>query len=197
MVEVGPEVFVTGEEANFIFERLHWIREGEVESFKMRAPSTMKFDDICTLSRLLLDEDFEEARELVKLKSLCKNNSRTLGNGATPRLAGSSLPDSPMEHLKKNAGERWKRERDNIRCALKDAKTYIHAPLMMKKAKRVTKAEKEKISRRENVDRRDIDPESSPIKIIEATEFQARTALMPAKVNSLKMSIMIVLIKLF
>ena len=163
----------------------------------MRAPSTMKFDDICTLSRLLLDEDFEEARELVKLKSLCKNNSRTLGNGATPRIAGSSLPDSPMEHLKKNAGEGWKRERDNIRCALKDAKTYIHAPLMMKKAKRVTKAEKEKISRRENVDRRDIDPESSPIKIIEATEFQARTALMPAKVNSLKMSIMIVLIKLF
>ena len=197
MVEVGPEVFVTGEEANFIFERLHWIREGEVESFKMRAPSTMKFDDICTLSRLLLDEDFEEARELVKLKSFCKNNSRTLGNGATPRIAGSSLPDSPMEHLKKNAGEGWKRERDNIRCALKDAKTYIHAPLMMKKAKRVTKAEKEKISRRENVDRRDIDPESSPIKIIEATEFQARTALMPAKVNSLKMSIMIVLIKLF
>ena len=72
-----------------------------------------------------------------------------------------------------------------------------------RKALRVTRPKlqqpikKEKISRRENVDRRDIDPESSPIKIIEATEFQARTALMPAKVNSLKMSIMIVLIKLF
>ena len=198
MVEVGPGVFVTAEEANFIFERLHWIREGEVESFKMRAPSSMKFDDICTLSRLLLDEDFEEARELVKLKSSRqKNNSRISGNSATPTIAGSSLPDSPLEHLKKNAGEGWKKERDNIRCALKDAKTYIHAPLMMKKAKMVTKAKKEKISRRVNVDRRDIDPESSPIKIIEATEFQARTALMPAKVNSLKMSIMIVLIKLF
>ena len=189
MVEVGPGVLVTGEEANFIFERLHWIREGEVESFKMRAPSTMKFDDICTLSRLLLDEDFEEARELVKLKSFCKNNSRTLGNGATPSIAGSSLPESPMEHLKKNAGEGWKKERDNIRCALKDTKTYIHAPLMMKK---VTKAGKEKISRRKNVDRRDIDPQSTPIKIIEAAKkFQARTALMPAKVNRLKMSVMI------
>ena len=189
MVEVGPGVVVTAEEASFIFERLHWSREGELESFKMRAPSTMKFDDICTLSRLLLDEDFEEARELVKLKSFCKNNSRTLGNGATPSIAGSSLPESPMEHLKKNAGEGWKRERDNIRCALKDTKTYIHAPLMMKK---VTKAGKEKISRRKNVDRRDIDPQSTPIKIIEAAKkFQARTALMPAKVNRLKMSVMI------
>ena len=189
MVEVGPGVVVTAEEASFIFERLHWSREGELESFKMRAPSTMKFDDICTLSRLLLDEDFEEARELVKLKSFCKNNSRTLGNGATPSIAGSSLPVSPMEHLKKNAGEGWKKERDNIRCALKDTKTYIHAPLMMKK---VTKAGKEKISRRKNVDRRDIDPQSTPIKIIEAAKkFQARTALMPAKVNRLKMSVMI------
>ena len=125
MVEVGPGVVVTAEEASFIFERLHWIREGELESFKMRAPSTMKFDDICTLSRLLLDEDFEEARELVKLKSFCKNNSRTLGNGATPSIAGSSLPESPMEHLKKNAGEGWKKERDNTRAAMKDAKTYI------------------------------------------------------------------------
>ena len=195
MVEVGPGVVVTAEEASFIFERLHWSREGELESFKMRAPSTMKFDDICTLSRLLLDEDFEEARELVKLKSFCKNNSRTLGNGATPSIAGSSLPESPMEHLKKNAGEGWKKERDNIRCALKDTKTYIHAPLMMKK---VTKAGKEKISRRKNVDRRDIDPQSTPIKIIEAAKkFQARTALMPAKVNRLKMSVMIDPIKLF
>ena len=198
MVEVGPGVFVTAEEANFIFERLHWSREGEVESFKMRAPGTMKFDDICTLSRLLLDEDFEEARELVKLKSSRqKNNFRTPDRGAQHIISGSSLSDSPMEHLKKKAGVGWKNERDNIRCALKDAKTYIHAPLMMKKAKRVTKAKKEKISLRENVDRRGIDPESSPIKIIEATEFQARTALMPAKVNRLKMSVMIDPIKLF
>ena len=195
MVEVGPGVVVTAEEASFIFERLHWSREGELESFKMRAPSTMKFDDICTLSRLLLDEDFEEARELVKCNSRPKTSFRTLGKGASPSIAGSSLPVSPMEHLKKNAGEGWKKERDNIRCALKDTKTYIHAPLMMKK---VTKAGKEKISRRKNVDRRDIDPQSTPIKIIEAAKkFQARTALMPAKVNRLKMSVMIDPIKLF
>ena len=192
---MGPEVFVTGEEANFIFERLHWIREGELESFKMGAPSTMGFDDICTLSRLLLDEDFEEARELVKCNSRPKTSFRTSGKGASPSIAGSTLPESPMEHLKKNAGERWKKERDNIRCALKDTKTYIHAPLMMKK---VTKAGKEKISRRKNADRRDIDPKSTPIKIIEAVKkFQARTPLMPAKVNRLKMSVMIDPIKLF
>ena len=65
MVEVGPGVIVTAEEANFIFERLHWIKEGEMEIFRMRAPSSMKFDDLCTLSLLLLDENFEEAKELV------------------------------------------------------------------------------------------------------------------------------------
>lgn len=65
MVEVGPGVIVTAEEANFIFERLHWIKEGEMEVFRMRAPSSMKFDDLCTLSLLLLDENFEEAKELV------------------------------------------------------------------------------------------------------------------------------------
>ena len=65
MVEVGPGVIVTAEEANFIFERKHWIKEGEMEVFRMRAPSSMKFDDLCTLSLLLLDENFEEAKELV------------------------------------------------------------------------------------------------------------------------------------
>ena len=65
MVEVGPGVIVTAEEANFIFERLHWMKKGEIEVFRMRAPSSMKFDDLCTLSLLLLDENFEEAKELV------------------------------------------------------------------------------------------------------------------------------------
>ena len=36
----------------------------EVFSSK-QAPSLMKFKDLCTLSRLLLNEDFEEAKELV------------------------------------------------------------------------------------------------------------------------------------
>ena len=45
--------------------RKNWIKEGEMEVFRMRAPSSMKFDDLCTLSLLLLDENFEEAKELV------------------------------------------------------------------------------------------------------------------------------------
>ena len=65
MVEVGPGVIVTAEEANFIFERKNWIKEGEMGVFSMQAPSSMKFVDLCTLSLLLLDENFEEAKELV------------------------------------------------------------------------------------------------------------------------------------
>ena len=60
MVEVGPGVVVTAEEANFIFERLHRIKEGEMEVLGIQAPSSMKINDLCTLSRLLLNKDFEE-----------------------------------------------------------------------------------------------------------------------------------------
>ena len=98
-----------------------------------------------------------------------------------------------MDHLKKNSGEGWRRERKRTRAALKDEKTYIRVPLMKKKSKKVIKAGKEELSRRGNIERRGAEPESSPIKITEAVnKSQARTSLLPAKVNTSKMLVMII-----
>ena len=109
-----------------------------------------------------------------------------------------SLPHSPMEYSKKNPGEGWRRERKKTRAALKDEKTYIHVPLMKKKSTKVTKAGKEELSLRDNTERRDAEPDSSPIKIIEAVDkSQARTLLLPAKVNRSKMLVMSIQIKVY
>ena len=83
MVEVGPGVVVTAEEANFIFERLHRIKEGEMEVLGIRAPSSMKINDLCTLSRLLLNKDFEEAKELVVLSPTKVVIGRSMDSVAT------------------------------------------------------------------------------------------------------------------
>ena len=194
MVEVGPGVVVTAEEANFIFERLLWIKEGEMEVFRMRAPSSMKFNDLCTLSRLILNKDFEGAKELVaECMSSCQRTNLPGSESSGMKIKSCSLPHSPMEYLKKNPGEGWRRERKRTRAALKDEKTYIRVPLMKKKSKKVIKAGKEELSRRGNIEKRGAEPESSPIKITEAVnKSQARTSLLPAKVNTSKMLVMII-----
>ena len=194
MVEVGPGVVVTAEEANFIFERLHRIKEGEMEVLGIRAPSSMKFNDLCTLSRLILNKDFEGAKELVaECMSSCQRTNLPGSESSGMKIKSCSLPHSPMEYLKKNPGEGWRRERKRTRAALKDEKTYIRVPLMKKKSKKVIKAGKEELSRRGNIERRGAEPESSPIKITEAVnKSQARTSLLPAKVNTSKMLVMII-----
>ena len=194
MVEVGPGVVVTAEEANFIFERLHRIKEGEMEVLGIRAPSSMKINDLCTLSRLLLNKDFEEAKELVaECMSSCQRTNLPGSESSGMKIKSCSLPHSPMEYLKKNPGEGWRREMKKTRAALEDKKTYIHVPLMKKKSQKVTKAGKEELSRRGNIERRGAEPESSPIKITEAVnKSQARTSLLPAKVNTSKMLVMII-----
>ena len=149
MVEVGPGVVVTAEEANFIFERLHRIKEGEMEVLGIRAPSSMKINDLCTLSCLLLNKDFEEAKELVaECMSSCQRTNLPGSESSGMKIKSCSLPHSPMEYLKKNPGEGWRRERKKTRAALKDEKTYIHVPLMKKKSQKLTKAGKEQLSLR-------------------------------------------------
>ena len=141
MVEVGPGVVVTAEEANFIFERLHRIKEGEMEVLGIRAPSSMKFNDLCTLSRLILNKDFEGAKELVaECMSSCQRTNLPGSESSGMKIKSCSLPHSPMEYLKKNPGEGWRRERKKTRAALEDKKTYIHVPLMKSKSKKVFRA---------------------------------------------------------
>ena len=159
--------------------------DGDGTTFRLNTTKTYKF------------ETQDGAQVVWEAIKVAKPNSKV---PSAPVVDSDPLPIKTgvngsvlMEHLKKNPGEGWRRERKRTRAALKDEKTYIRVPLMKKKSKKVIKAGKEELSRRGNIERRGAEPESSPIKITEAVnKSQARTSLLPAKVNTSKMLVMII-----
>ena len=159
--------------------------DGDGTTFRLNTTKTYKF------------ETQDGAQVVWEAIKVAKPNSKV---PSAPVVVSDPLPIKTgvngsvlMEHLKKNPGEGWRRERKRTRAALKDEKTYIRVPLMKKKSKKVIKAGKEELSRRGNIERRGAEPESSPIKITEAVnKSQARTSLLPAKVNTSKMLVMII-----
>ena len=153
--------------------------DGDGTTFRLNTTKTYKF------------ETQDGAQVVWEAIKVAKPNSKV---PSAPVVVSDPLPIKTgvngsvlMDHLKKNSGEGWRRERKRTRAALKDEKTYIRVPLMKKKSKKVIKAGKEELSRRGNIERRGAEPESSPIKI-----SQARTSLLPAKVNTSKMLVMII-----
>ena len=153
--------------------------DGDGTTFRLNTTKTYKF------------ETQDGAQVVWEAIKVAKPNSKV---PSAPVVDSDPLPIKTgvngsvlMDHLKKNSGEGWRRERKRTRAALKDEKTYIRVPLMKKKSKKVIKAGKEELSRRGNIERRGAEPESSPIKI-----SQARTSLLPAKVNTSKMLVMII-----
>ena len=159
--------------------------DGDGTTFRLNTTKTYKF------------ETQDGAQVVWEAIKVAKPNSKV---PSAPVVDSDPLPIKTgvngsvlMDHLKKNSGEGWRRERKRTRAALKDEKTYIRVPLMKKKSKKVIKAGKEELSRRGNIERRGAEPESSPIKITEAVnKSQARTSLLPAKVNTSKMLVMII-----
>ena len=159
--------------------------DGDGTTFRLNTTKTYKF------------ETQDGAQVVWEAIKVAKPNSKV---PSAPVVDSDPLPIKTgvngsvlMDHLKKNSGEGWRRERKRTRAALKDEKTYIRVPQMKKKSKKVIKAGKEELSRRGNIERRGAEPESSPIKITEAVnKSQARTSLLPAKVNTSKMLVMII-----
>ena len=159
--------------------------DGDGTTFRLNTTKTYKFET--QDGAQVVWEAIKEAKPISKVPSapVVHSDPPPIKTGVN----GSVL----MEHLKKNPGEGWRREKKRTRAALKDEKTYIRVPLMKKKSKKVIKAGKEELSRRGNIERRGAEPESSPIKITEAVnKSQARTSLLPAKVNTSKMLVMII-----
>ena len=159
--------------------------DGDGTTFRLNTTKTYKFET--QDGAQVVWEAIKEAKHISKVPSapVVDSDPPPIKTGVN----GSVL----MDHLKKNSGEGWRRERKRTRAALKDEKTYIRVPLMKKKSKKVIKAGKEELSRRGNIERRGAEPESSPIKITEAVnKSQARTSLLPAKVNTSKMLVMII-----
>ena len=65
-IEVAPGLALPAGAANFVFNRLQWISEGETGSFEIGAPSGWDFNDLCTLSFLLSRQEFSLAQDMVE-----------------------------------------------------------------------------------------------------------------------------------
>ena len=60
-----PGLSVPAGAANFVFARIGWVCEGELGVFDMEAPPPWNFDDLCTLSFLVMNRETTAARLLV------------------------------------------------------------------------------------------------------------------------------------
>ena len=65
-IDVAPGLALPAGAANFIFNRLQWISEGETGSFEIGAPSGWDFSDLCTLAFLLSNQEIASAQDMVE-----------------------------------------------------------------------------------------------------------------------------------
>ena len=65
-IEVAPGLALPAAAANFVFNRVQWISEGEAGLFETGAPDGWEFNDLCTLAFLLSNEEFSLAQDMVE-----------------------------------------------------------------------------------------------------------------------------------
>ena len=65
-IDVAPGLALPAGAANFVFNRLQWISEGETGTFETGAPDGWDFNDLCTLAFLLSNREFLLAQDMVQ-----------------------------------------------------------------------------------------------------------------------------------
>ena len=65
-IEVAPGLGLPAGAADFVFNRLRWISEGETGPFETGAPDGWNFNDLCTLAFLLSRQEFLLAQDMVE-----------------------------------------------------------------------------------------------------------------------------------
>ena len=65
-IDVAPGLALPAGAANFIFNRLQWISDGEIGSFEIGAPSGWDFGDLCTLAFLISNQEISSAQDMVE-----------------------------------------------------------------------------------------------------------------------------------
>ena len=65
-IEVTPGLALPAGAANFVFNRLRWISEGETGLFETGAPDGWDFNDLCHLSFLISNQEYLLAQDMVK-----------------------------------------------------------------------------------------------------------------------------------
>ena len=90
-IDVAPGLALPAEAADFIFNRLHWISEGETGPFEIGAPDGWDFSDLCTLAFLISNQEYLLAQGMVE----------TLLRLPSILLPSASLVEGNNNHLKK------------------------------------------------------------------------------------------------
>ena len=67
LIEVYPGLPLPAAAADFVFNRLAWIRQGGEEHFDYGAPQPWDYHDLCTLAYLIDNREISSAHDLVRL----------------------------------------------------------------------------------------------------------------------------------
>ena len=108
-IEVAPGLALPAGAANFVFNRLQWISEGETGIFETGAPDGWDFNDLCTLAFLLSNQEFLLAQDMVqnllRLPSILQP-SATLAGGNN-----NHLKTRPFRGRLRHSGKQRKQKR--------------------------------------------------------------------------------------
>ena len=102
MTCVLPGIEVPGLVAEFIFERIHWTNEGEVEPFPLEPPEGWSLHDLSTLAFFVANKEHDLAKELIEGVTAC---SKSYLLPSATLLQGENANDN---YLKKNPFKRRK-----------------------------------------------------------------------------------------
>ena len=116
LLEVHPGVWLPAEAADFVFNRLEYIRQGEEGTFEYDAPPPWEFYVLCTLAFLIANQEKVAAQDLVR--NLSRPPSILL-----PSATDTSFNDN---YLKANPFRRRKKRRTTT-VSLKSSQVYYLA----------------------------------------------------------------------
>ena len=98
-IEVHPGLAVPAEAADFVFNRLEWIRQGEEGPFPYVAPLPWEFHDLCTLAYFVANNEISAAHDLVR--NLVRPPSILLPSATETTANNNHLRANPFRRRRK------------------------------------------------------------------------------------------------
>ena len=115
LTSVSPGVVVAAAVANFIFERIRWMEEGEVGGFDLEPPEGWSLHDLSTLALFVANDEHQLAKDLIESvsSSMRMEKSSTL-------LQGEHSNDNYLKAnpFRKRRTRKLRRKKGNMQMAV-------------------------------------------------------------------------------
>ena len=130
LIDVAPGLALPAGAANFVFNRLQWISDGEIGTFETGAPNGWDFNDLCTLAFLLSKREFVLAQDMVqnllRYPSILQQSSTlAVGNNNHLKLR-------PFRGRLKHCGKQRRGPEKNVSVVDKADDGYTNAEVALK-----------------------------------------------------------------